>query len=88
MNSPAWCRALLGGLAPEDQVDAVVGDLEEAHRRRLERGSWRDRVDAARTLGAIGPSARRAVPALRRAAKSGVRDLEYFATAALETIER
>ena len=34
---PGWARVLLRFLAPAEQADDVVGDLEEAHRRRLQR---------------------------------------------------
>jgi putative ABC transport system permease protein len=34
---PRWTRVLLRCLAPPEQADDVVGDLEEAHRRRLQR---------------------------------------------------
>ncbi len=37
MSAPRWARTLLGLLASHTQVDEVVGDLEEAHRRRLDR---------------------------------------------------
>lgn len=33
---PRWTRVLLRRLAPNDRVDEVLGDLEEAHRRRVE----------------------------------------------------
>jgi hypothetical protein len=34
---PRWARVLLRCLAPSEQADDVVGDLEEAHRRRIQR---------------------------------------------------
>ncbi|MEQ9401613.1 MAG: ABC transporter permease [Longimicrobiales bacterium] len=34
MSAPRWARRLLAWLAPSDIADEVVGDLEEAHRRR------------------------------------------------------
>jgi len=34
MTSPAWCRAVLRLVAAKNQVDEVLGDLEETHRRR------------------------------------------------------
>lgn len=37
MTSPWWARAVLRFLAPRDREDDVVGDLEEAHRERVER---------------------------------------------------
>lgn len=37
MSSPAWARGLLRWLAPADRQDEVLGDLEEAHRRRIGR---------------------------------------------------
>lgn len=37
MSSPAWARGLLRWLAPADRQDEVLGDLEEAHRRRVDR---------------------------------------------------
>src|SRR5690349_15355128 len=37
MTSPRWMVALLTWLAPADQRDDVVGDLEEAHRARVAR---------------------------------------------------
>ena len=40
MKAPWWARALLSHLAAPDVIDEVVGDLEEAHRRRLARRSW------------------------------------------------
>ena len=36
---PAWTRWLLRRLAPPDRVDDVLGDLEEAHLRRIQRHS-------------------------------------------------
>lgn len=35
MSAPGWSRALLRRLAPEEREDEVLGDLEEAHRRRV-----------------------------------------------------
>lgn len=37
MSSPGWARGLLRWLAPADREDEVLGDLEEAHRRRVGR---------------------------------------------------
>ena len=37
MSAPRWATWLLRGVAPPDRVDDVLGDLEEAHRSRLER---------------------------------------------------
>jgi predicted permease len=37
MSAPRWCAALLRRLAPSDEVEDVLGDLEEAHRTRVER---------------------------------------------------
>jgi putative ABC transport system permease protein len=37
LNAPRWTRAFLAFLAPEDRVDDVLGDLEEAHRSRVRR---------------------------------------------------
>jgi predicted permease len=37
MSAPRWTRALLGRLAAPDRVDEVLGDLNEAHRIRVER---------------------------------------------------
>ena len=34
MTSPRWARALLRRVVPEEEVEAVLGDLEEVHRRR------------------------------------------------------
>src|SRR5262245_42319387 len=35
--APAWSRWLLQRVAPKERVDEIAGDLEEAHRARLER---------------------------------------------------
>ena len=40
MTSPAWARALLRGVVPGDQVEDLLGDLEEVHLRRLARHPW------------------------------------------------
>lgn len=37
MTAPRWALALLARLAPPERVDDVLGDLEEAHRKRVER---------------------------------------------------
>ncbi len=37
MSAPRWARAILRRAAPPGQEDAVVGDLEEAHRARTKR---------------------------------------------------
>lgn len=37
MSAPRWTRALLARLAEPDLADEVLGDLEEAHRKRVER---------------------------------------------------
>ena len=39
MHPPRWIAALLRAVAPRDEADDVIGDLEEAHRRRLGRHS-------------------------------------------------
>jgi putative ABC transport system permease protein len=36
-NVPRWCNALLAWAAPRDQADEAIGDLEEAHQRRVAR---------------------------------------------------
>jgi len=36
VSAPRWARRLLARLAPEGRGEEVVGDLEEAHRRRVE----------------------------------------------------
>lgn len=35
MSAPRWTRALLRLVAPADRTDDLLGDLEEAHRRRV-----------------------------------------------------
>ena len=35
MTPPRWTTLLLRLLAPREQIEDVIGDLEEAHRRRL-----------------------------------------------------
>lgn len=37
MSAPRWARWLLRVAAPPDDIDEVIGDLEEAHRARLAR---------------------------------------------------
>lgn len=37
MRAPRWAAALLRTVAPKDQVDDVLGDLEEMHRLRMQR---------------------------------------------------
>ena len=37
MAAPRWTRWLLRRLAPRERADDLLGDLEEAHRRRVER---------------------------------------------------
>ena len=37
MSAPRWARALVARAADPDRVDEAVGDLEEAHRLRVER---------------------------------------------------
>jgi predicted permease len=44
MTAPRWCRAVVRRLAPRDDAEVLVGDLEEAHRTRVAR---RGRVLAA-----------------------------------------
>jgi predicted permease len=39
MQLPRWTTALLRELAPAGELDDILGDLEEAHRRRLQRHS-------------------------------------------------
>lgn len=36
MSAPLWSRALLRRLSPEGREDEILGDLEEAHRARVE----------------------------------------------------
>lgn len=36
MSAPRWARVLLRWLSPTDRSDGILGDLEEAHRRRLD----------------------------------------------------
>ncbi|HSJ26493.1 MAG TPA: ABC transporter permease, partial [Longimicrobiales bacterium] len=36
MSAPRWSRALLRRLAPDDRQDEILGDLEEAHRARVQ----------------------------------------------------
>lgn len=40
MSPPKWAAWLLGLLAPSSRKDEAVGDLAEAHRRRLEQRGW------------------------------------------------
>jgi hypothetical protein len=41
MMAPRWSAALLRWLALPGEADDVLGDLEEAHRARLDRhGKW------------------------------------------------
>ena len=48
-RAPRWTRAILWLLAPRDAVDDVLGDLEEAHRRRRgQHGAF-----AAQALGVV-----------------------------------
>ena len=37
MSAPRWACALLRRLAPPDRGEAVLGDLEEGHRERVQR---------------------------------------------------
>jgi putative ABC transport system permease protein len=37
VRAPRWARAFLALLAPPSRTDEIVGDLEEAHRKRLDR---------------------------------------------------
>lgn len=37
MSAPGWMRWLLYRLAPPDSANESVGDLEEAHRRKVAR---------------------------------------------------
>ena len=58
MSAPRWARTFLGRLAEPGREGEVIGDLEEAHRRRLDRHSplvawiltWLETVDMAWAL--------------------------------------
>ena len=37
MTAPGWACAVLRRLAPPDEAEVLIGDLEEAHRQRVSR---------------------------------------------------
>jgi predicted permease len=70
MTPPRWTMWLLRGLAPRGRADDLLGDLEEAHRRRVAKGpSW---VAGVRTgLEALELAAALMVERLRTGARRG-----------------
>ena len=74
MRPARWTRALLRCLAPREHADDVIGDLEEAHRNRLQRHG-RIAVSvltAIETLDMAAALVRARVPSLRAHRETGI----------------
>lgn len=71
MTTPRWLRALLGWIVHPDDVDAVLGDLEELHRERLRTSGWA-RASLGTAREGLGIAVSELVDRLRSGISAGV----------------